>query len=155
MEIIVGDSVINGGGARNHDLLAAFMTIFITRRVVKLTLPACFRTNEQIRLHALSTVLKNLGNADHSNKSNNLQQIVFKCYDGGKLFYISDDEKKLVSKIMGTCLAQNSPKLTYISLSGVATNDTIQEFVTNQPGCPNLRCLCLSQNQVSLAINAQ
>ena len=108
MEIIVGDSVINGGGARNHDLLAAFMTIFITRRVVKLTLPACFRTNEQIRLHALSTVLKNLGNADHSNKSNNLQQIVFKCYDGGKLFYISDDEKKLVSKIMGTCLAQNS-----------------------------------------------
>ena len=60
MEIIVGTSVSDGGGARNHDILAAFMTILITNKTVKLILPSCLRTNEQIRLHALSTVYKNL-----------------------------------------------------------------------------------------------
>ena len=60
MEIIVGTSISNGGGARNHDVLAAFMTIMITPKTVKLVLPSCLRTNEQIRLYALSTVLRNL-----------------------------------------------------------------------------------------------
>lgn len=150
MEIIVGKSIANGGGARNHDILAAFMTILITKRTVKLILPPCLRTNEQIRLYALSTVHKNLSNTgDHANsESNNLQQIAFKCYNDGTLFYISDEERHLVCKIMGTCLATYSPKLTYISLEGVATNETIQALVTNQPGCPNLRYLCLSHNKV-------
>ena len=60
MEIIVGTSISEGGGARNHDILAAFMTILITNKTVKLVMPACLRTNEQIRLHALSTAYKNL-----------------------------------------------------------------------------------------------
>ena len=150
MEIIVGNPITNGGGARNHDILAAFVTILLTKRTVKLVLPSCLRTNEQIRLYALSTVYKNLSNSgEHANsEDNNLQQIAFKCYNDGPLFYISDEERHLVSKIMGTCLATYSPKLTYISLEGVATNETIQALVTNQPGCPNLRFLCLSHNKV-------
>ena len=43
--------------------------------------------------------------------------------------------------------ASYSPKLKYLSLQGVATNDTIQELVTNTPGCPNLQYLCLSHNK--------
>ena len=149
METIVATSISEGGGARNHDILAAFMTILITNKTVKLIMPACLRTNEQIRLHALSTTYKNLSKRnDQTNKINGLQQIAFKCYDDGTLFYISDEERTLVTKIIGRCLASNCPKLTYLSLQGVATNDTVQELVTNNPGCPNLHYLCLSHNKV-------
>ena len=128
MEIIVGTSISDGGGARNHDILAAFMTILITNKTVKLILPSCLRTNEQIRLHALSTPYKNLYRQnDEQYKTNNLQQIAFKCYNDGTLFYISDEERDLVTQIIGTCLASGSPKLTYLSLQGLATNDTVQE----------------------------
>ena len=105
MEMIVGTSIKDGGGARNHDILAAFMTILVTHKTVKLILPSCLRTNEQIRLHALSTVYRNLStpNKDYGVKhENNLKQIAFKCYSDGTLFYISDDERNLISKIMGT-----------------------------------------------------
>ena len=154
MEIIVGTSISNGGGARNHDVLAAFMTIMITPKTVKLVLPSCLRTNEQIRLYALSTVLRNLSATfeDGVKKENNLRQIAFKCYNEGILFYISDEERKLLSKIMESCLASYSPKLSYISLQGVATNDTIQALVTNVPGCPNLHYLDLSHNKVQYTI---
>ena len=149
MEIIVGTPIADGGGARNHDILAAFMTILITQKTVKLILPSCLRTNEQIRLHALSTVYRNLSTTnDDVKKENNLQQIAFKCYNDGTLFYISDEERNMVTQIMGTCLATHSPKITYISLTGIATNDTIQALVTNEPGCPNLQYLCLSNNKV-------
>ena len=60
VEIVVGTPITDGGGARNHDILAAFMTILITQNTTKLILPPCLRTNEQIRLFALSTVWKNL-----------------------------------------------------------------------------------------------
>ena len=148
MEIIVGTSVSDGGGARNHDILAAFMTILITNKTVKLILPSCLKTNERIRLHALSTVYKNLDrqNDEHDN-SNSLQQVAFQCYNDGQLFYISDEERNLVTNIIGKSLASYSPKLKYLSLQGVATNDTVQELVTNNPGCPNLQYLCLSHNK--------
>ena len=153
MEIIVGTPIEDGGGSRNHDILAAFMTILITQKTVKLVLPSCLRTNEQIRLHALSTVYRNLRNDDGNvKKENNLQQIAFKCYNDGKLFYISDEEKNMITKIMGTCLASYCPKITYISLPGIATNDTIQALVTNEPGCPNLKYLCFSNNKVYIKI---
>lgn len=156
MEIIVGKSIADGGGAQNHDILAAFMTILITPKTVKLILPSCLRTNEQIRLYALSTVHKNLSTTndnDDIKKENNLQQIAFKCYNDGTLFYISDEERNMVTNIMGTCLATHSPKITYISLPGIATNDTIQALVTNEPGCPNLQYLCLSNNKVPIKIS--
>ena len=149
MEIIVGTSISDGGGARNHDILAAFMTILITNKTVKLILPPCLRTNEQIRLHALSTVFRNLNRLDDDKSNVNcLQQIAFKCYNDGILFYISDEERSLVTKIVGKSLASFSPKLTYLSIQGIATNDTVQELVTNAPGCPNLQYLCLSHNKV-------
>ena len=94
IDVLLTSSTINSGGARNHDILAACMTMLITHRTVKLILPSCLRTNEQIRLYALSTVLNNLGNRnDLPHQENHLQQISFKCYDGGTLFYISENEK--------------------------------------------------------------
>ena len=150
LEIVVGTPISGGGGARNHDILAAFMTILITQNTTKLILPSCLRTNEQIRLFALSTVCKNLTPSYGSNfsKETNLRQTAFKCYNGGTLFYISDDERSLVTRLVGTCLASNSPNLTYLSLEGIATNETIQALVTNVPGCPKLQYLCFSQNKV-------
>ena len=150
MEIVVGTPISDGGGARNHDILAAFMTILITQNTTKLILPPCLRTNEQIRLFALSTVCKNLTPSYDSNfkKETNLRQISFKCYNDGTPFYISDDERSLVTRLVGTCLASYSPNLTYLSLEGIATNETIQALVTNGPGCPKLQYLSFSQNRV-------
>lgn len=121
--------------ARNHDILACWLSILFNSMTVRISLPFCLRMNEHMRMYFLQHL------ASTTSPKNSLKFIKFSSYEAG-YFYISDIELELISKVLRTF-----NQLLSLTLHSVANSDLAQ---TISDHCESLVALDLS-NSWSLA----
>ncbi len=113
--------------AKYHDILACCFHLFSGKHTQTSVLPECLKMDQAHRTYILALLTENC---------QNLRKLDFQCYNGFQTFYVSDEEKSILQKLL-----INLQKLVVIKLKNVANDELVQTLVDH---CKILQILVLS-----------